>query len=163
MKTIPKTNLMLYFLFGISISIISSNCGKELTEYKMNIDIIFVNKTDSTIQFDILKDLSSSSSLISVELNKAVKIKEFNYEYVGVEKEISPTTCCKDFLSNVYSNKQVNGSTKTITLNTDYCVTHFNEKSVLISNYQVKVLNKRHYSFTYYFKGSDFENAVLCE
>ena len=158
-----KTTWMHYLLTGISVLtlLLISSCEGE-TEYRMTVDLEFINSTDSTISFDIYEDISSSNQS-EVTLVPKSKSPTFSYEYSGVSEFVTPENCCNSFLINVYSNEEFGGSSKVIVLNDTLCVTHFNEKSTLIENYNVEVISERHFKYTYSFVASDFSNAENCE
>lgn len=63
----------------------------------------------------------------------------------------------------MYSSRDLNGSSKTITLNDTLCSIQLNEKSTIIENYDVETIADRHYRYTYSFKNNDFENAKMCK
>lgn len=149
-------------LTGISIGLFLSGCGKEDVEYRMTVDLRYVNQTDSLIRFEISESINSNNVSI-IELSPSAESKIFSYDYEGVEKDVTPVTCCNDFLTNVYSQRESNGSSKKLNLNETLCVTHLNEKSTEISNYDIAVISDRHFRYTYTLKKEDFENAKTCE
>lgn len=157
-----RTIWMRFLLIGISLSSLISGCGKEDIEYVMTVDLVYSNQTDSLIGFEILENISSST-ITEIELEPFSSSSTFSYEYEGVSRVIEPESCCDDFLSNVYTSRGLEGESKTITLNDTLCVTHLNEKSVLISNYSHEEISNRHFRYSYVFTENDFENAEPCE
>ena len=158
-----KTTWMRYLLIGINLFNLSMFCSCEgVTEYIMTVDLEFINNSDSTIGFEIYQDISSNEKTHFVLRAKSPS-PVFTYRYDGVGKVVTPENCCNSFLTNVYSNEEFGGSSKAIVLNDTFCVTHFNEKSTLIENYNAKIISDRHFRYTYVFDASDFLTAERCE
>lgn len=153
---------MCFLIIGLISSMIFSSCGKEDVEYKMTVDLIYVNTTDSLVHFSILEDIGSNE-ITEVKLYPYTTSKIFSYTYEGVEKIVDPQSCCNDFLRNVYASSDNNGLSKHITLNDTLCITQLNEKSCLIQNYSHEIIADRHFQYTYTFNEQDFTNAKLCE
>lgn len=157
-----RTTWMRFLLIGISAVILTTGCGKEDIEYRMTVELVYSNQTDSLISFEILEHISSST-ITEVELEPFSSSPTFSYDYEGVSRVVEPESCCDDFLTNVYTSRGFEGESKTITLNDTLCVTQLNEKSVLISNYSHEEIANRHFRYTYMFTKNDFENAKPCE
>lgn len=157
-----KITWMLYSFIGISIVLFASGCGKEDIEYRMTVDLEYTNQTDSTVSFEIYESISSNI-FSTVTLQPSSNSKIFSYDYEGVNENITPETCCNSFLENVYSRREINGSSKTIKLNDSLCVTHLNDKSTEITNYEVQIISERHYRYTYNFGKNDLLDAKICK
>jgi hypothetical protein len=157
-----KTMSMHSLLFGISALFLINGCGKETTEYRMTVELSYLNQTDSIIRFELHENITSNITS-EIELKPGSMSSIFSYEYDGVSKIVEPHTCCESFLVNVYAGGDREGLSKQIEVGEFHCVTHLNEKSVLLSNYMSEVIGHRHFRYTYTFTRDDFENAVLCK
>jgi hypothetical protein len=127
----------------------------------MAVDLVYVNQTDSSISFQILENIGLNN-ISTITLDPFSTSKIFTYEYDGVDKKITPQSCCNSFLRNVYDINDINGSGKKIVLNDSLCVFHLNNKSTIISNYNSEVISDRHFRYTYTFTFKDFKDAKKC-
>lgn len=152
-----------YLIIGLISSAIFMSCGRVDVEYTMAVDLVYENKTDSLVSFSISEKISSNK-VTEVKLPAHSKSKIFSYpSYEGVSKIVEPESCRNGFLGNVYASLNWNGLSKDITVNDTLCVTHLNEKSSLIQNYNYEIIADRHFRYTYTFNKEDFENAKLCK
>ena len=77
----------------------------------MTVDLEFINNSDSTIGFEIYQDISSNEKTHFVLRAKSPS-PVFTYRYDGVGKVVTPENCCNSFLTNVYSNGNLEGHQK---------------------------------------------------
>jgi hypothetical protein len=153
---------MLFLIIGISVTILLTSCAKEDVEFGMKVDLVYENQTDSLVKFEILEDIGSNKTT-TVELFPYSISEIFSYEYDGVQKHVEPENCCDSFLENVYSSLEFDGVSKKIILNDTLCITHYNNKSTLIENYNSMIIADRHFRYSYLFTRKDFVNAVKCD
>jgi hypothetical protein len=157
-----KIILIRYFCIGISVLFLLVGCGKETIEYRMNVDLVYINETNGPIAFEIFEKISSNNTSF-IELNPSEKSRVFSYDYERVTKKLNPETCCNDFLPNAYSSLEWNGSSKKLFLKDSTCIIHLNNRSTEISNYEVEVVSPRHFRYTYTFTHLDIEFPRRCD
>lgn len=151
-----------FLLIGISIFFLFTGCGKEDVEYRMTMDLLYVNQTDKVISFIIRPDISSND-VENVTILPQTQSKVFSYDVEGVDKNINPDNCCQDILIDVYGGRGLEGESQTLRIDDVLCVTHLNEKSVDLTNYSSEKVADRHFRYRYTFTDIDLENAEPCE
>ena len=159
---LQKIIWMHYLLIGISIILLAARCSKKDVEYRMTMDLTFINTTDNVVSFRVRPDISSSN-LENVTIPPRTQSKIFTYNVEGVDKTMNPNNCCQDALLDVYGGRGLQGVSQTLKLNDKLCATHLNEKSVILSNYTTEIISDRHFRYSYTFTKNDFENAEPCQ
>lgn len=150
---------MCFSAIGISIVAFAIlGCGKESVEYRLKVEFLYINATDSTVEFDFRESVSTLG-LKQVVLNPKSSSDLLTIEAEGGFKKPNPVTCCQGILEDNYASSKV----KTLILNNSYCVIQADNKSTDISNYESEIISDRHFRYTYTFRKADFENAVLCQ
>jgi hypothetical protein len=149
-----------YLLIGISALIFFLNgCVQEI-EYGLTMDLLYINQTDETISFSIINS-NNQRETVSISPNSESEI--FTYFISGVDKKPAIETCCQDPLIDVFGGRGTEGNSQVLIINDELCVTHLNEKSVVISNYLQEKISDRHFRFSYTFTNNDIENKHQCE
>jgi len=154
-----KIILMRYFCIGISVLFLIVGCGKETMEYRMSMDLTFINATDSLLSFNLNPSVSSNN-LENLTILPQSQSKIFTYDIEGVDKNLDPNNCCQGVLDNLFEG---GNPANFIVINENLCVAHLLEKSVDISNYDVEIISPRHFRYTYTFTKVDIENARPCK
>jgi hypothetical protein len=162
MLILQKTIWLHYLLIGISVPFLVAGCGKKDVEYRMRVELTFINTTDKVISFQMRSGISSSN-LESVTITPRTQSKTFTYNVEGVDKKMNPGNCCQDVLIDVYGGRGLEGVSQTLKFNNNLCVTHLNEKSVILANYTTERITDRHFRYSYTFTENDFENAEPCK
>jgi hypothetical protein len=149
-----------YLLIGISAIIIFFNgCVQEI-EYGLTMDLLYVNQTDETISFSIINS-NNQRETVSISPNSESEI--FTYFISGFNKIPEIETCCQEPLIDVYGGRGTEGNSQVLIINDELCVTHLNEKSVVLSNYLKEKISDRHFRYSYTFINNDIENKHQCE
>jgi hypothetical protein len=133
-------------------------CGKSDIEYIMKMEIVFKNDTDSTIGF-LFRPHASASYLEFVKIYPKSESKTFDYTIEGADKLIDPTTCCKNFVGNLF---ELAPPAATIYINDGLCVIHYQQYVVDVSNYEIEEIGYRKYRYTFVFTKQKLENASPC-
>jgi len=162
MLILRKTIWLHYLLIGISVLFLAAGCGKKYVEHRMTMDLTFINKTNGVVSFTVRPGISSTT-LENVTVPPQTQSKIFTYNVEGVDKRLNPGNCCQDALIDVYGGRGLEGVSQTLRFNDNLCVTHLNEKSVILSNYTTEIITDRHFRYSYTFTEKDFENAVPCQ
>jgi hypothetical protein len=154
-----KIILIRYFCIGISVLFLLVGCGKETVEYRMTMDLTFINRTDTVLSFN-LNPSAASNNLENLTILPQSQSKIFTYDLEGVDKNLDPDNCCQGVLYNLFEGGD---PANFIVINENLCVTHLLEKSVDISNYDVEIISPRRFRYTYTFTKVDIENARPCK
>lgn len=150
---------MHYLLIGISVLFLIVGCGKETMEYRMSMDLTFINRTDSVLSFNLNPSVSSNN-LENLTILPQSQSKIFTYDLEGVDKKLDPDNCCQGVLDNLFEGGD---PANFIVINENLCVTHLLEKSVILSNYDVEIISPRHFRYTYTFTKVDIEDPRPCK
>ena len=132
--------------------------SEKMVEYRLDAEFVFVNESDYVISFPI-SNYSGSVTLV-LESNESDTIKVLASRGF---KNLNPTSCCQGILTDIYGARDSEGAIQLIRLDDNLCVTHLNEKSVIISNYTSEIISERDYRYIYKFTNNDFLNANECE
>jgi len=154
-----KIILMHYLLIGISVLFLVVGCGKETMEYRMSMDLTFINATDSLLSFNLTPRISSNN-LENLTILPQSQSKIFTYDIEGVDKKLDPNNCCQGVLDNLFEG---GNPANFIVINENLCAIHLMEKSVVLSNYTVEIINDRHFRYTYTFNNTDIEDLKPCK
>lgn len=157
-----KTTYVRYLLIGISaLTVLLSSCRKQ-TEYRMKMDLLFINQTNKEISFIIRPDILSSR-VENIIIGPQSQSRIFTFEISGVDKIPNIETCCRDALIGAYGGSGTEGYSQMLRINDSLCVTHLNEKSVILSNYLMEKIADRHFRYSYTFTEADIANPKPCE
>jgi len=150
---------MHYLLIEISVLFLVVGCGKETMEYRMTMDLTFINRTDSVLSFNLNPSVSSNN-LENLTILPQSQSKIFTYDLEGVDKKLDPDNCCQGVLDNLFEGGD---PANFIVINENLCVTHLLEKSVILSNYDAEIISPRHFRYTYTFTKVDIEDPRPCK
>ncbi len=150
---------MHYLLIGISVLFFVVGCGKETMEYRMTMDLTFINRTDSVLSFNLNPSVSSNN-LENLTILPQSQSKIFTYDLEGVDKKLDPDNCCQGVLDNLFEGGD---PANFIVINENLCVTHLLEKSVILSNYDAEIISPRHFRYTYTFTKVDIADPRPCK
>jgi len=153
---------MLYLTIGV-IGVIGNSCMQ--VSYGGELEFVFINETDHTIEFCIWADIEDDTSAPYSEWPRTVKIlpnstsKVFAIETVGGSKGISP-----DLHQKTIENLICSFDEKfSILVDSVECFWFENTGFALASNYENEVLGDRRVRYTYTFTNADFEIGKPCE
>ncbi|MGL1884935.1 MAG: hypothetical protein OCD76_00360 [Reichenbachiella sp.] len=142
---------IIYLLFLITgISLIISSCGE--TEYPLDVDLIFINQTDSLIiyndQFEIVPNATYKESIEST---------------AGSEKKPNIDNCCQGTLEDFQGSYQQ----VIISIESDDSCVFFSfsedQGPTSINNFESRVISDRHFEYTYHITRDDFNNPERCD
>lgn len=136
-----------FFNFSIGV-LFCFGCNPGEVEYALKTDFIFVNKTGQKINY--------SDLFLLHENDKKVISKTIS----GVSENPNTKTCCQGLLEDFQ------GSYKQVYLKINDSLRKFFEKDesvTSISNFESKIISKRHFEYTYIIDDKDIENSEPCK
>ena len=157
---------MHFFIIGILFgnALFNTGCIPVDVDYGMRFGLTYTNQTDSVIAF-VIRPYIYSNKVEEITLNPKSTIEIYNSQSIEGPKDIIVPDSYRNALGSAYLARTENGYSKTLLLNDSLCVTHLNERSVLIENYAQEKIANRNYKYTYTFTDDDFkvERIEPCE
>ena len=148
----------MYLLIGISSLSCLINCTEGDVDYRITVEIMYLNSTDSLIEFDIKPDLSFNEYEIILLAAKSTS-RIYSYDIDGADKKPRPETCCDGVFSSLFRSDNFNR----IIVNDKNCLVHDNMQSAKRDGYQLDVISDRTFRYTYTFTEDDLIGGVPCE
>ncbi|MCP4458816.1 MAG: hypothetical protein GY816_12455 [Cytophagales bacterium] len=142
-----KTIWMRYLTIGISLTLLLllGSCRAYPEVGILNVDFVFSNATDSSIEFDVSDDSKTWTLEIAPQSTS---------EVISIEAGSSnpqPEACCQDALGDLL------GGQITLIVDNDLCFVIRDKGPHVISSYDYEIIGDHHFKYSYVFTDSDFE------
>ncbi len=147
-----------YLVFGISLCFLLSlsGCSEKASELKLDVDLIYVNETNYSIQY---YELVNNQQRLLFELAPSSQ-KKVEIRTSGGSDNLTLVNCCNGVLGDYQGENSI-----LISYNNNRCLTYTNGQGSTtgnITSYESRVISNRYYEFLYRFTEAEYNLATNC-